>query len=79
MAKDLIIQYTNLLHRYKDINAPKVKQFISENSNDELFLKRAATLNKIFKLKDALNDTNSVEPIMEKDVLQANQLHPHTV
>lgn len=80
MKKGLIIQYTNLLHRYRDLDAPKVKQFMQANSEDRVFVKRAEALNVIFKLKDELSETRGkTEPSREKAELVAGQLRPHTV
>lgn len=80
MAKGLIIQYTNLLHRYRDLDAPKVKQFMRENSQDPVFVKRAEALNVIFKLKEELSETRGkTKPSKKKAELVADQLRPHTV
>ncbi len=49
-----IIEYTNLLHRYRDPNAKQIKEFLQKHSEDKVFLKRAQTLNKLFKLKETL-------------------------
>jgi hypothetical protein len=46
-----IIQYTNLLHQWRDPSAKKVREFLEQNSDDEVFLKRAKVLNKLFQLK----------------------------
>jgi hypothetical protein len=54
MATPLIIQYTNLLHKYGDPTASPVKAFLEENSQDEAFLRRAKVLNKVFELKRQL-------------------------
>ena len=50
---NLIIEYTNLLHRYQDPNATPVKDFLKEHSSDEVFVKRVKTLNKVFRLKQS--------------------------
>ncbi len=54
MAQPLIIQYTNLLHQYRNPNAETVKKFLEENSKDPVFVKRARVLNKVFRLKEQL-------------------------
>jgi uncharacterized protein YutE (UPF0331/DUF86 family) len=56
MKKSLLIQYINLLHKYKNINAPKVRQFLQDNSEDYLFVKRAKAFNDIFKLRESLTE-----------------------
>ena len=48
--QSLIIQYTSLLHQYRDPNAEQVKAF-REKQKDPVFIKRAAVLDKIWKLK----------------------------
>ena len=54
MAQPLIIQYTNLLHQYRDPNAKSVQVFLKKHSQDRLFIKRAKVLNRVFKLKEDL-------------------------
>jgi hypothetical protein len=54
MQKPLIIQLTNELHRTRDPDSKPVKDFIAKHSHDEVFMKRAKTLVKLFKLKSAL-------------------------
>lgn len=54
MTQPLIIQYTNLLHKYRDPNAEAVKAFREQHATDEVFLKRAAAINKVWKLKEQL-------------------------
>ena len=54
MAQPMIIEYTNLLHKYRDSNADAVKDFLKAHSSDEVFVKRAKALNKVFRLKAAL-------------------------
>ena len=54
MTQPLIIQYTNLLHQYRDHNAKAVKEFLRKNSSNSVFMKRARVLNKIFQLKEQL-------------------------
>ena len=49
----LIIQYTNLLHQYRDPNAKPVKAFMKKQ-RDPVFQRRARALNKLFKLKEEL-------------------------
>jgi hypothetical protein len=55
----LIIEYTNLLHKYRDPNAPEVQTFLRQHPDDETFLKRAQVLNKVFKLKAELTQPGS--------------------
>lgn len=50
----LIIQYTNLLHQYRDPNAEPVREFVRKHSSDEAFVRRAATLDKMFLLREQL-------------------------
>jgi hypothetical protein len=50
----LIIQYTNLLHQYRDPKAEPVREFVRKHANDETFVKRAATLDKMFLLREQL-------------------------
>lgn len=51
----LIIQYTNLLHQYRDPQAPAVKEFRENHGKkDPVFRKRAETLDKVFQLKQEL-------------------------
>lgn len=54
MSQPLIIQYTNLLHQYRDPNAKTVQTFLEKHSQDRLFVKRAKVLNRVFKLKEDL-------------------------
>jgi hypothetical protein len=54
MAQPLIIQYTNLLHQYRDTEAEPIKKFLKKHSQDHVFIRRAKTLNKVFKLKEQL-------------------------
>ncbi len=54
MPRPLIIEYTNLLHKYRDPNADAVKDFLKEHLDDEVFLKRAKGLNKVFRLQEQL-------------------------
>jgi hypothetical protein len=49
--KPLIIQYTNLLHKYRDPAAKEVVDFVKQYEADEVFLKRVAVLNKVWLLK----------------------------
>ena len=59
MARPLIIQYTNLLHQYRDPNAPEVSAFVEEHRGDKVFVRRTKALNRVFQLKQEL-DTHSV-------------------
>jgi hypothetical protein len=54
MSQPLIIRYTNLLHQHRSPDAEPVKKFLQENSSDEVFVRRAEVLNKVFKLKEQL-------------------------
>lgn len=54
MAQPLIIQYANLLHKYRDPNAAAVRGFLQEHSSDEVLLRRANALNRVFRLKEEL-------------------------
>jgi hypothetical protein len=54
MSEPLIIEYTNLLHKHRDVNAAPVKQFLADHAADEVFVRRAKALNKVFALKEAL-------------------------
>jgi hypothetical protein len=54
MAQPLIIQYTNLLHQYRDPDAKVVQEFLKKHSQDRLFIRRAKVLNRVFKLKEDL-------------------------
>jgi len=51
MTIPLIIQYTNLIHKHGNIKADEIKKFREEYKDDEVFIKRADTLDKIWKLK----------------------------
>ena len=54
MSQPVIIEYTNLLHKYRDPNAAPVKEFLKSHSSDKVFLRRAEALNKVFQLKAEL-------------------------
>lgn len=54
MTQPLIIQYTNLLHQYRDPEAEAIKKFLGKHSQDRIFIRRAKTLNRVFKLKEQL-------------------------
>ena len=54
----LIIQYTNLLHQYRDPEAKEVKAFLEQHAADAVFVKRAEVLNKVFKLKAELTTSS---------------------
>ena len=51
---DLIIQYTNLLHRHGGPNASDVKKFVEQQRDDAVFLRRANALNRVWQLKKKL-------------------------
>lgn len=51
-TQPLTIQYTNLLHQYRNPEAAEVKAFVAQHSDDNTFVKRAEVLNRMFKLKD---------------------------
>jgi hypothetical protein len=53
-TQPLIIQYTNLLHQYRDPAAKPIRDFVAQHSGDKVFLKRAEVLNQMFKLKNEL-------------------------
>lgn len=46
--KPLIIQYANLLHRYKDVGHRKVVGFIARMAGDEAFVRRAKVSNGLY-------------------------------
>jgi (2Fe-2S) ferredoxin len=48
MNEPLIITYTNLLHRYRDINAKEVRKFVDQHNDDKVFVRRAHMLDKLF-------------------------------
>lgn len=50
-SQPLIIQYTNLLHEYRDPKAGPVKDFLAKHG-DPVFQRRARVLNKLFRLKE---------------------------
>lgn len=50
----LIIQYTQLLHRHMDPNHSKVKAFVEQHKDDDVFVRRAGTLNRLYALKRLL-------------------------
>ncbi len=50
----LIIEYTNLLHKYRDPGAAPVKAFLEKHAADKLFQQRAQALNRVFQLKAQL-------------------------
>ncbi len=53
-VEPLIITYTNLLHKHRDANAKEVKEFVEKHQDDEVFLRRAKTLNELFAIKKDL-------------------------
>ena len=54
MGKPLIIQYVNLLHKHKDVNAKKVQRFLRKHRDDEVLMRRVATLNRLFAQTNTL-------------------------
>jgi hypothetical protein len=54
VAQPLIIQYTNLLHKYRDPQADAVVKFRERHAADKVFLARAAAIDKVWKLKESL-------------------------
>ena len=77
MARPLIIQYTNLLHQYRDPEANAVKKFLKEHSGERVFVKRAQALNKVFRLKEELVETpRKTKPVQKKSVRRAYPLRP---
>jgi len=71
MARPLIIQYTNLLHQYRDPAAPAVKAFVAEHAKDKVFVRRTKALNRVFQLKREL-ETSSVRSPVQRNKLKAN-------
>lgn len=52
----LIIQYTNLLHRHRNPDAKSLRDFRKAHKDNDVFLKRARALNKVWRLKESLLD-----------------------
>ena len=61
MAQPLLIEYTNLLHKYRDPSAGPVQAFLQKHSGDAVFTRRAQALNKVFKLKQELVTQDEME------------------
>ncbi|MBI4415201.1 MAG: hypothetical protein HY566_03090 [Candidatus Kerfeldbacteria bacterium] len=54
----LIVQYTELLHTYRNPNHREVRKFRKSHSEDTVFQRRADTLDRVFRLKEeALRET----------------------
>ena len=51
---ELLLQYTNLLHRYQNPDARELREFLSRYAADAVFSQRARKLNALFVLKSAL-------------------------
>lgn len=52
-AVPLIIQYTNLLHKYGDPGASAVTAFVERHKSNGVFVRRVKTLNALFLRKEA--------------------------
>lgn len=50
----LIIEYTNLLHTYRDPNHRQVLRFREEHAGDAVFQRRADALDKVWRIKEEL-------------------------
>lgn len=50
----LIIQYTNLLHQYRGPKAKPCQEFLESHQHDEVFIRRAKVLSRLFRLKENL-------------------------
>jgi hypothetical protein len=55
----LIIQYTNLLHQYRDPGASEVVDFVNVHRDDAVFVRRVEVLNRVLGLKEDSNRTES--------------------
>ncbi len=55
MSESLIIQYTNLLHKYRDVNAKQVREFVEQHKDDKVFVLQAETLDKLFASREKLS------------------------
>jgi hypothetical protein len=53
-TQPLLIQYTDLLHKYRDVESEPVKLFIAKHSYDAVFIRRAKVINRVFKIKEDL-------------------------
>jgi hypothetical protein len=42
------------LHQYANPQAPEVREFLRAHAGDPVFLQRAETLNRVFKLKEEM-------------------------
>ena len=51
---DLLLEYTDLLHRYEDPDVQEVRAFVERHADDEVFLQRVRKLNALFLLKASL-------------------------
>lgn len=57
MKRSLIIQYINLLHKYGDPEALKVRKFVSKHLDDKDFIRRIHVVQTIFTLtKELITD-----------------------
>jgi hypothetical protein len=59
MKKPSIIEYTNLLHKYRDPDAEPVLEFVREHASDPVFVRRAKVLKRVFQLKEELEPAAS--------------------
>lgn len=53
-SEPLVIQYTNLLQKYRDPNAKAVAEFRQQHIDDRVFQERAKVLDEVFELKKSL-------------------------
>ena len=51
MSRPLIIQYLELLHKYRDPNVSAVRKFVEACVADEAFIARMQVLRRIFVMK----------------------------
>ena len=58
MPQPPIIQYTNLLHQYRNPEAPAVQAFVAQHMSDAVLMKRIQTLNQVFKMNQDLVTTS---------------------
>ncbi len=51
MNESLTVQYTKLLQKLRDPNLKEVKDFVAKHKDDEVFMRRVHTINKLWELK----------------------------
>ena len=51
---DELLEYTRLLHEYRDPQAREVQEFLAKKSKDRVFLDRVQKLNALFLFTEAL-------------------------